>query len=125
MRCGASSGLPARLWHVSEHGPARWTLDSLVDAAQAEGSTCSAARSAEFCRPRGCAGATRSWAPSNDPDFAPDGRAAGQEAPLRAMKDRELPRVMAAASVVVVAPAAPVGCITVDSVLDDCARVGI
>jgi transposase len=66
------------------HGPAQWTLDSLVEAAHAEG--IEVARSqvrrillAERVRWRH----TRSWAASDDPDFVPKGPRSSTSTPTR------------------------------------------
>jgi hypothetical protein len=69
---------------VDEAGPAQWTQDSLTEAAQAEG--IEVARSqvrsilmAEKVRWRH----TRSWATSDDPDFAKKGRRSSTSTPTR------------------------------------------
>ena len=69
---------------ADEHGPAQWTLDSLTQAAQAEGIDVrrSQVRSillAERVRWRH----TRSWAHSDDADFAPKGRRSSRSTPTR------------------------------------------
>jgi transposase len=76
----APPGRPQRstggdLHTAQEAGPAQWTLDSLTEAAQAEGirvrrSQLRRILLAERVRWRH----TRSWAASNDPQFAPQGR---------------------------------------------------
>jgi transposase len=69
---------------ADEHGPPRWTLNSLTEAAQAEGvdvhrSQVRRILLAEKVRWRH----TRSWAHSEDPDFAPKGRRSSSSTPTR------------------------------------------
>ena len=69
--------------------PARWTLDTLAQAAQAEGigvgrSQVRRILLAERVRWR----RTRSWATSTDPDFAPKGRRSSPATPPRPPKQR-------------------------------------
>jgi transposase len=69
---------------ADEHAPAQWTLDSLVEAAQAEGievhrSQVRRILMAEKVRWRH----TRSWAESTDPDFAPKERRSSSSTPTR------------------------------------------
>jgi transposase len=69
---------------ADEHAPAQWTLDSLVEAAQAEGievhrSQVRRILMAERVRWRH----TRSWAQSTDPDFAPKERRSSSSTPTR------------------------------------------
>ena len=74
---------------VDEHAPAQWTLDTLVEAAQAEG--IGVARSqvrrilmAEKVRWRH----TRSWANSTDADFVPKERRSSSSTPTRRSRPR-------------------------------------
>jgi transposase len=69
---------------ADEHGPPQWTLNTLVEAAQAEGirvhrSQLRRILLAEKIRWRH----TRSWAASTDPDFAPKGRRSSGSTPTR------------------------------------------
>jgi transposase len=82
-------GRPARtaggdLHAADARAPAQWTLDSLVEAAQAEGigvqrSQVRRILLAEQVRWRH----PRSWASSEDPDFAPKGRRSSRSTPIR------------------------------------------
>jgi len=64
--------------------PATWTLDTLAQAARAEGSRSAAARSAGSCSPKGVRWRrTRSWTTSTDPDFAPKGPRSSPSPPRR------------------------------------------
>lgn len=69
---------------ADEHGPAQWTLDSLVEAAQAEGIQVQRSQvrrilMAEKVRWRH----THSWAHSSDPEFAPKGLRSSSATPTR------------------------------------------
>jgi transposase len=69
--------------------PAHWTLDTLAEAAQAEGIAVGRSQVrrillAERVRWR----RTRSWATSTDPDFAPKGRRSSPSTPPRPRKQR-------------------------------------
>jgi len=69
---------------ADEHGPAQWTLDSLVEAAQAEGievhrSQVRRILLAEKVRWRH----THSWAHSSDAEFAPKGPRSSSSTPTR------------------------------------------
>jgi transposase len=69
--------------------PAHWTLDTLAEAAQAEGIAVGRSQVrrillAERVRWR----RTRSWATSTDPDFAPKGRRSSSSTPPRPRKQR-------------------------------------
>jgi transposase len=69
--------------------PAHWTLDTLAEAAQAEGIAVGRSQVrrillAERVRWR----RTRSWATSTDPDFAPKGRRSSPSTPPRPPKQR-------------------------------------
>jgi transposase len=69
--------------------PAHWTLDTLTEAAQAEGIRVGRSQVrrillAERVRWR----RTRSWATSTDPDFAPKGRRSSPSTPIRPRKQR-------------------------------------
>ena len=69
---------------ADEHGPAQWTLDSLVETARAEGievhrSQVRRILLAEKVRWRH----TRSWAYSSDAEFAPKGRRSSSSTPTR------------------------------------------
>lgn len=69
---------------AEEAGPAQWTLDTLVEAAQRQGigvhrSQVRRILLAERVRWRH----TRSWAASNDPQFAPKGRWSSTSTPVR------------------------------------------
>jgi transposase len=69
---------------ADEHGPSQWTLNSLTEAAQAEGidvhrSQVRRILLAEKVRWRH----THSWAHSEDPDFAPKGRRSSSSTPTR------------------------------------------
>jgi transposase len=69
---------------ADEHGPPRWTLNTLTEAAQANGiqvrrSQVRRILMAEKVRWRH----TRSWATSDDPDFAPKGRPSSGSTPTR------------------------------------------
>jgi transposase len=69
--------------------PAHWTLDTLAEAAQAEGIAVGRSQVrrillAERVRWR----PTRSWATSTDPDFAPKGRRSSPSTPPRPRKQR-------------------------------------
>jgi transposase len=82
-------GRPARtaggdLHAAAARAPAQWTLDGLVEAAQAEGigvqrSQVRRILLAEQVRWRH----PRSWASSDDPDFAPNGRRSSRSTPIR------------------------------------------
>src|SRR5215211_2690836 len=68
---------------------AQWTLDTLTEAAQADGIQVGRSQvrrilMAERMRWR----RTRSWATSSDPDFAPKGRRSSPSTPLRPRKQR-------------------------------------
>jgi transposase len=74
---------------ADEHGPPQWTLNSLTEAAQAEGidvhrSQVRRILLAEKVRWRH----TRSWAHSGDPDFAPKGRRSSSSTPTRRSRPR-------------------------------------
>jgi transposase len=74
---------------ADEHGPPRWTLNSLTEAAQAEGidvhrSQVRRILLAEKVRWRH----THSWAASQDPDFAPKGRRSSSSTPTRRSRPR-------------------------------------
>jgi transposase len=87
-------GRPARtaggdLHTVDEQAPAQWTLDTLAEAAQAEGiqvhrSQVRRILMAEKVRWRH----TRSWAESVDPDFAPKERRSSSFTPTRRSRPR-------------------------------------
>jgi transposase len=74
---------------ADEHGPPQWALNSLTEAAQAEGidvhrSQVRRILLAEKVRWRH----TRSWAHSEDPDFAPKGRRSSSSTPTRRSRPR-------------------------------------
>ena len=74
---------------VDAHAPAQWTLDTLAEAAQAEGigvrrSQVRRILLAERVRWRH----PRSWAASKDPDFAPKGRRSSGSPPTRRRRPR-------------------------------------
>jgi transposase len=77
-------GTGGDLYTADEHGAAQWTLDSLVEAARAEGievhrSQVRRILLAEKVRWRH----TRSWAHSSDVEFAPKGRRSSVSTPTR------------------------------------------
>jgi Transposase and inactivated derivatives len=93
----ARSGPPGRpersaggdLQAAEETGPAQWTLDTLVEAAQRRGiqvhrSQVRRILMAERVRWRH----TRSWAASNDPEFVPKGRRSSASTPIRPRRPR-------------------------------------
>jgi transposase len=87
-------GRPARtaggdLHAAAAQAPAQWTLDTLVQAAQTEGIRVQRSQVrrillAEKVRWR----RTRSWAASDDPDFAPRGRRSSSSPPTRRHRPR-------------------------------------
>jgi transposase len=74
---------------ADERAPAQWTLDSLVEAAQAEGIQVQRSQVRRILQAEGVRWRhTRSWAASNDADFAPKGRRSSSSTPIR----RRVPR---------------------------------
>jgi transposase len=77
------------LAYADEHGPPQWTLDTLTEAARADGidvhrSQVRRILLAEKVRWRH----TRSWTESKDPDFAPKGRRCSGSTPTRPSRPR-------------------------------------
>jgi transposase len=80
----AQRGPGGQLAAADENGPPQWTLDTLTEAAQAEGIQIQRSQVrriliGEKVRWRH----TRSWAASDDPDFAPKGRRSSSSTPTR------------------------------------------
>lgn len=74
---------------ADETGPAQWTLDSLVDAAHAEGIQVQRSQVRRILLAEGVRWRhTRSWAASTDPYFTPKGRQSSISTPIR----RRVPR---------------------------------
>jgi transposase len=74
---------------ADEAGPAQWTLDTLTEAAQAEGIEVHRSQVRRILSDEGVRWRhTRSWAASDDPDFAPKGRRSSGSTPTR----RRVPR---------------------------------
>jgi transposase len=73
-----------RLHAADEAGPPQWTLDTLVEAAQAEGIEVHRSQVRRICLAEKVRWRhTRSWASSEDPDFAPKGRRSSSSTPAR------------------------------------------
>lgn len=87
---GRAQRMPDGELHTAdEAGPPQWTLDSLTETAQAEGiqvhrSQVRRILMTEKVRWRH----TRSWAHSDDPDFAPKGRRSSSSTPTRRSRPR-------------------------------------
>lgn len=87
---GRAQRMPDGELHTAdEAGPPQWTLNSLTETAQAEGiqvhrSQVRRILMAEKVRWRH----TRSWAHSDDPDFAPKGRRSSRSTPTRRSRPR-------------------------------------
>jgi transposase len=73
-----------RLHAADEAGPTQWTLDTLVEAARAEGIEVHRSQVRRICLAEKVRWRhTRSWAASDDRDFAPKGRRSSSSTPAR------------------------------------------
>ena len=80
---------------AEEAGPARWTLNTLTEAAQAEGIQVHRSQVRRICLAEKVRWRhTRSWAVSDDPEFASKGRRSSGSTPTR----RRAPRCSAPTS---------------------------
>jgi transposase len=88
-------GEDGRLRAADEAGPPQWTLDTLTEAARAEGIEVHRSQVRRICQAEKVRWRhIRSWAASDDPDFAPKGRRSSRSTPTR----RRAPRSSAPTS---------------------------